>query len=66
MEVPIPREAQSIMFSQVFPKPALSPVPFHPHSFSVSLAERKDWKPSGTPGVMETGRKAERHVGLSP
>lgn len=36
MEVPIPREAQSIMFSQVFPKPVLSPVPLHPSSFSVS------------------------------
>lgn len=36
MEVPIPREAQGIMFSQVFLKPILSPVPLHPYSFSVS------------------------------
>lgn len=35
MEVPIPREAQSIMFSHIFPKPVLSPIPLHPYSFGV-------------------------------
>lgn len=33
MEVPVSGEAQSIVFSKVFPKSALSPVSLHPPSF---------------------------------
>lgn len=61
-----PREAQSIMFSQVFHKQALIPVPLHPPSFSWCWQRWRDQKPSGTPGVMESGRGAGRSVGFSP
>lgn len=65
MEVPVPREAQSIVFSQVFLKSILSLVPLHPASFSLCWQRWRDRNPSSSPGVMETGRGGRRCVGLS-
>lgn len=61
-----PWGAQSIVFSKVFPKSALSPVSLHPPSFRLCWQRWRDWKPSSIPGVMETVRGAGRSVGISP
>lgn len=45
MEVPIPREAQGIRFSQVFPKPVLSPIPLHPYSVAEVEGLETQWHP---------------------
>lgn len=48
MEMPVPTEAQSIVFSQAFPEPTLSPI-------SLCWQRWRNQKPSGTPGVTESG-----------